>query len=225
MNKTFFVTGTDTEVGKTLVTTALIAKATASGQSAFGIKPIAAGCFEQGDQWVNEDALALMDANSIKLDYAQVNPIALKAPLAPHIAAAKEGRRLMMDRLEGLVRGSLMLKADWRFIEGAGGWRVPLSPGEYLSDLPVRLACPVILVVAIRLGCLNHALLTADAIRNDGLQLAGWVANCIDDQTASPEENIETLKYLLKAPCLGIVPYCSNAALGREVAAYVTLPT
>lgn len=223
MSNTFFITGTDTGVGKTLVTAGLLCLARAKGQTAYGLKPIAAGCIEADAGLVNDDALMLQRDSSVALTYRQVNPVALQAPLAPHIAAAREGKRLSLERLEGFVRGSLMTKAQWRFIEGAGGWRVPLAPGQYLSDLPKRLACPVILVVGMRLGCLNHALLTAEAIRKDGLQIVGWVASCLEKDMPALQENIETLRFLMQAPCLGVVPYLDEPS-PEHVTEHLSLP-
>lgn len=223
MKKTFFVTGTDTGVGKTCVTAALLVKAQQTGHSAFGLKPVAAGCSQIDGTWVNEDTLLIAENSSVKLPYAQINPIALKAPAAPHLAAAQEGKRLSIDRIEGLVKGSLMQKADLRLIEGAGGWRVPLGPSESMADLPKRLNLPVILVVGMRLGCLNHALLTAEAIRRDGLHLAGWVGNEISPELDMANGNFETLQFCLQAPCLGRIPYLSSVNV-EKCAGFLTLP-
>jgi len=206
MSKRFFVAGTDTGVGKTLITCALLHAAAARGVSTLGLKPVAAGCDETLEGLRNDDALALMVASTVKLDYAQVNPVALREAVAPHIAAQHENRTLQVARLAGLCRGALS-KAELVLIEGAGGWRVPLSGRETLAQLAVELRLPVILVVGIRLGCLNHALLTAEAIRSDRLPLAGWVANIIDPATACIDENIETLQRWLGAPLLAKVPY------------------
>ncbi len=206
MKNTYFITGTDTGVGKTLVTAALLHLAGQQGLKAFGLKPVAAGCEVTAEGLRNDDAQLLQAHSSVKLPYEQVNPIALRAAKAPHIAAADENRRLSLDRLVGLCRGTLMQPADLRLIEGAGGWRVPLNDFEHLSSLPLQLKTPVILVVGLRLGCLNHALLTAEAIQRDGLPLAGWVANGIDPQMESVEENLSALRRCISAPCLGVVP-------------------
>jgi dethiobiotin synthetase len=215
MKNTYFITGTDTGVGKTLVTAALLHLAGQQGLRAFGLKPIAAGCDVTPDGLRNEDALLLQAHSSVQLPYEQINPIALSAAKAPHIAAAEEGRRVNLDRLVGLCRGTLMQPADLRLIEGAGGWRVPLNEFENLSGLPANLKIPVILVVGLRLGCLNHALLTAEAIRHDGLQLAGWVASGIDPLMDSVEENITALKARLSAPCLGVIPALEGVSVER----------
>lgn len=223
MKNTFFVTGTDTGVGKTLVTAALLHKAKQQNKKAYGLKPISAGCVDTGSGLQNEDALQIMQENGVELSYAQVNPIALKAAKAPHIAAAEEGKRLDLNRLEGMIRGALMTPAELRLIEGAGGWRIPLSPSQQLAHLPVTLDVPIILVVGMRLGCLNHALLTAEAIHRDGLSLAGWVANSPAEPMDSLAENINTLQHCIAAPLLGQIPYLNKSSAG-EAAAYINLP-
>ncbi|MFV8818995.1 dethiobiotin synthase [Haliea sp. E17] len=215
MSKAYFVTGTDTEVGKTAVACALLAAARARGCSTAAVKPVAAGCDAQGR---NDDALALMAQVSIDLDYQQVNPVALAPPIAPHIAAAQAGRLLRCGQLAGLCRGVLSERADLTLVEGAGGWRVPISPRETLADLAVDLNLGVILVVGMRLGCINHALLTAEAIMRDGLKIAGWVANQPGEQMACHSENVATLRALLPAPCLGELPRFSpwNAQVAAQ---------
>lgn len=203
----FFITGTDTDVGKTFVASAMLHAFNALGKTTIGLKPVAAGCEETSEGLRNADALELLRSMSIKLPYEQVNPIALKSAIAPHIAAHEEGRRLTISRLVGLCRGAMMQPVDVTLIEGAGGWRVPISDRETLAELPKQLELPVVLVVGVRLGCINHALLTAEAIRRDGLQLVGWVANCIDPGMPNKAENIQTLKQALGAPCLGEIPF------------------
>jgi len=203
MSSTWFVTGTDTGVGKTAISCALLEAANAQGMRTAAVKPVAAGCDDKGQ---NEDALQLLDCMSEPLDYARVNPVALDAPIAPHIAAQQEGKRLQASRLAGICRGVMLGGADFVLIEGAGGWRVPIGPRETLADLAVQLQVGVILVVGMRLGCINHALLTAEAIRRDGLLLAGWVANQPGERMACHRENLDTLRRLLPAPMLGEVP-------------------
>ena len=206
MSQTFFVTGTDTEVGKTAVSCALLHAAAAAGLSTAAVKPVAAGCDERGR---NEDALQLMDAMTASMEYEQVNPVALEAAIAPHIAAQQEGRRVQASRLAGVCRGVMMSGADLVLVEGAGGWRVPVSPRETLADLARELRVGVILVVGMRLGCLNHALLTAEAVRRDGLELAGWVANQPAERMNCHEQNLDTLRAMLPGPCLGEMPHFS----------------
>jgi dethiobiotin synthetase len=203
MSKTWFVTGTDTEVGKTAISCALLVAAGQAGLRTAAIKPVAAGCDEHGH---NEDALQLMASMTEPLDYQQVNPVALAEAVAPHIAAQHQGRVLQAGRLAGLCRGVMLGGADFVLVEGAGGWRVPIGPRETLADVAVALRVGVILVVGMRLGCINHALLTAEAIRRDGLHLVGWVANQGGERMACHEENLDTLRRLLPAPLLGEVP-------------------
>jgi dethiobiotin synthetase len=211
MSRTWFVTGTDTGVGKTAVSCALLAAAAAEGLRTAAVKPVAAGCDIVCDgQGRNEDALNLMAAMTETLDYSQVNPVALKAAVAPHIAASLEGKRVQASRLVGLCRGVMSGGADFVLIEGAGGWRVPINTRETLADVAIELGVGVIMVVGMRLGCINHALLTAEAIRRDGLHLAAWVANQPGERMAFHEENLDTLRQLLPAPLLGDVPFLAN---------------
>ena len=190
----FFITGTDTEVGKTWVSCRLLERAREAGLSCYGLKPIAAGCEETADGLRNEDALNLMAASSLTLPYELVNPVALKAAIAPHIAARQEGRRISLSQLAGYVRGALSSHpADLVLVEGAGGWRVPLNDREMLSALAVELNLPVIQVVGMKLGCISHALLTAEAIQADGLRYTGTVANCFGEMDVR-EENLIALR-------------------------------
>lgn len=203
MGRAWFVTGTDTEVGKTAISCALLKAAEAQGLRTAAIKPVAAGCDAQGH---NDDALQLMECMTESMDYAQVNPVALRAAIAPHIAAEQEGRRMQAARIAGLCRGVMLGGADFTLIEGAGGWRVPINARETLADVAVHLQLGVILVVGMRLGCINHALLSAEAIRRDGLTLVGWVANQPGERMNCHDENLDTLRNLLPAPLLGEVP-------------------
>jgi dethiobiotin synthetase len=204
MSKTWFVAGTDTGVGKTAVSCGLLAAAAQSGLRTAAVKPVAAGCDENGQ---NEDALCLQAAMTESLDYSQINPVALAAAIAPHIAAGQEGKRMQASRLAGLCRGVMLGGADFVLIEGAGGWRVPINPRETLADLAAELQVGVIMVVGMRLGCINHALLTAEAIRRDGLQLVAWVANQPGLRMDCHQENLDTLRQLLPAPLLGDIPF------------------
>ncbi|MGB1950672.1 MAG: dethiobiotin synthase [Marinobacter sp.] len=206
--KTVFVTGTDTGVGKTIASAAILEAAKGLGKRTLAMKPIASGCDESPYGLRNEDALILQSVMTESLPYDQVNPIALKPAIAPHVAAEMAGRQLTAQRLVGFCRGMQVRPADLLLIEGAGGWRVPLNDRETYSAVPGEMGIPVILVVPLRLGCVNHALLSAEAIRNDGLTLAGWVANRPDQEVMSCEQ--ETLNYLLMglgAPCLGVIPW------------------
>lgn len=203
----FFVAGTDTDVGKTLVACGILKAAEARGLRTLAIKPVAAGAENTAEGLRNQDAVMLMAAMTETLPYSQVNPVLLEPPIAPHIAAEQVGKRVTVSQLAGLCRGAMMQAADLVLIEGAGGWRVPLNRHELLSGLAVELQAPVILVVGMKLGCISHALLTADAIRADGLRIAGWVANQIDPQMSCFDENVSYLKAMLGAPCLGVVPF------------------
>lgn len=213
MKKRFFIAGTDTDAGKTLVTTGLLTAANRKGMRTIGLKPVAAGCEQTPDGLRNSDALQLQQAASVKLSYEQINPIAFEPPIAPHIAAEQEGRALTADRLAAYCRGAMMQPADLVLVEGAGGWRVPLSMRESLARLPQLLELDVILVVGMKLGCINHAILTAEAIARDGLRLAGWVANHVDPEMACPEENLATLERLFRAPLIGRVPWLEQPSV------------
>ncbi|MBF7728511.1 dethiobiotin synthase [Pseudomonas sp. N040] len=202
----FFVTGTDTEVGKTTIAAGLLHAARRAGLTTAAVKPVASGCEVSAQGLRNADALALQAECSIALDYAQVNPFAFAPAIAPHLAARQAGVLLSIPALLAPIRQVLDLQADFTLVEGAGGWRVPLGGTDSLSDLAVALGLPVILVVGIRLGCINHALLSAEAIVADGLQLAGWVANVVDPQASCLDEICATLEERLPAPCLGYVP-------------------
>lgn len=207
MAKAYFITGTDTDVGKTTIAVGLLAAANGRGLTTAAIKPVASGCERTPDGLRNADALLLQRTMSLPLDYDEVNPIALEPAIAPHLAAEQVGVRISAMQLAGICRGVLMQRADLTLIEGAGGWRVPLNARELLSELPKLLQLPVIMVVGIRLGCINHALLTAEAIARDGLYLAGWVANICSPDVSSIAESIATISGYLRAPCLGEVPY------------------
>ncbi|MEH6607228.1 MAG: dethiobiotin synthase [Pseudomonadales bacterium] len=222
MSKGVFITGTDTDAGKTIVACGILQGIADAGYSTAAVKPVAAGCEQTPDGLRNDDALALMSAMTAQMPYAQVNPIALEAAMAPHIAAEKSGKRLDVSRLTGYCRGVLMGSHDYVVIEGAGGWRVPVNPVQTLADLAKELRLPVVLVVGLKLGCINHALLSAEAIAADGLVLAGWVANTVDPDMACLEENVDSLRRRLAAPCLGLVPRLAQAD-AKSVAAHLNI--
>jgi dethiobiotin synthetase len=222
MAKTYFVTGTDTDAGKTVIACGLLQAFANDGLTTAAVKPVAAGCESTDEGLRNDDALALMSVATQKLPYAQVNPIALKPAIAPHIAATQINHRLSISRLAGFCRGVSIIKVDKVLIEGAGGWRVPVNERETLAELPKELNIPVILVVGMKLGCINHAILTAEAICNDGCVLAGWVANVVDQDMAELEANFSSLQSRIPAPCLGLVPYIPNIT-PADVAAKLTL--
>ena len=207
MNRAFFVTGTDTGVGKTHVTCALLHATRRLGLTAVGMKPIAAGIEADGR---NDDVVQLLAASSIQPPLEWVNPYLYASPIAPHIAAAEAGRPIAMEVIcQALER--LRPLADVVWVEGVGGFLVPLDGRTDAADLAQALALPVVLVVGMRLGCLNHALLTAEAITHRNLTLAGWVANRIDPTMARFEANLETLQTRLNAPLLGVVPHGASS--------------
>ncbi|MFC5699596.1 dethiobiotin synthase [Pseudomonas sp. GCM10022186] len=222
MAAAYFVTGTDTEIGKTTIAAGLLHAARQAGLSTAAAKPVASGCEETAQGLRNGDALALLGECSLPLSYDEVNPLAFAPAIAPHLAAREAGIRLDVEALAAPVRRVLAKEADFSLVEGAGGWRVPLAGAASLSDLPIALGLPVILVVGVRLGCINHAVLTAEAILRDGLLLAGWVANVVDPQTSRLEENLATLAERLPAPCLGRVPRLA-AATPAAVAQHLDL--
>jgi dethiobiotin synthetase len=218
-----FITGTDTDVGKTVVACGFLAAANQQGLRTAAIKPVAAGCEVTEQGMTNTDALQLQAAASHKLAYQQINPIALEPAIAPHIAAAEAGVRMSASRLVGYCRGVSLMPVDMVVIEGAGGWRVPINSRETLADVARELECAVIVVVGMRLGCLNHALLTMEAIRGDGLRIAGWVANILDPEMPRLQENIDTLKQCINEPCLGTVPRLEDLS-PEQVATFLTAP-
>jgi len=213
----FFVTGTDTGVGKTLVTAALLLNARASGRRAVGLKPVSAGCSLRDGQWVNDDALLLQKLSDVPLDYAQVNPVALESAMAPHIAARQAGIDLRAAPLVDAISRVAGQGHEAVLVEGAGGWLVPLNATETMADVAAGLGYPVILVVAMRLGCLNHALLTVRAIEAAGLSLAGWVANTTGATMDVFDENVQALEQRLPALRLGTVPYLGPAPTPDQV--------
>ena len=202
MKAGFFVAGTDTGVGKTFFSAALLRRFGALGLRAAGMKPIAAGC-ERGR---NEDVEALLAASTPGLDRGLVCPYLFEPPIAPHIAAREAGVKIDLAAIEQAFV-TLTKSLDVVVVEGVGGFRVPLGERMNAAAIPKRLGLPVILVVGLRLGCLNHALLTQEAIEADGLALAGWVANRIDPAMARAEENVEALEQRLHAPLLADVPF------------------
>ncbi|BFM49327.1 dethiobiotin synthase [Marinomonas sp. THO17] len=216
MKKRFFVTGTDTDAGKTYFTVGLLLAAKRAGLKAMGLKPVAAGAEMIEGAWRNQDAHQIMQANSVQLAYEQVNPVLLEAAIAPHIAAQQEQRLVTAARLEGFIKGALLLPHELALVEGAGGWRVPLNDREMLSDVARSLGYPVVLVVNMKLGCINHAVLTAESIIRDGLNLAGWVANSADSQMPCYEENLQTLKSILPAPLMGELSYAQSVEVVEQ---------
>jgi dethiobiotin synthetase len=210
-----FVTGTDTGVGKTRIAAALCLAYAAHGKRVAAMKPVASGCTRTPAGLRNEDAEALLGAMTVRAAYADVNPYAFEPAIAPHIAAMEAGCPIDFGLLDGCFE-RLCLQCDVIIVEGAGGWLAPLDATRTFADLAVRWQLDVILVVGLRLGCLNHALLTAEAIEARGLRLAGWVGNSVDPEFDRREANTDTLHSRLAANCLGIFPYSPESS-AREV--------
>lgn len=205
-----FVTGTDTGIGKTRVAAALLHAFTRAHLKSVGMKPVASGARQTSEGLRNDDALALQHAAGLPRPYALVNPYVFAPPIAPHLAAAEAGVCIELSQILAAFH-ELCAGADAVVVEGVGGWQVPLAENFALPDLARALALPVVLVVGMRLGCLNHALLSARAIQEDGLALAGWVANDIDPAFERRAENLATLKRALPVPLLGEIPYAPEA--------------
>ena len=202
-----FVTGTDTGVGKTQISLALISLLKQRGQRVAGMKPIASGCYMTPDGLRNDDAMVLNRQANVQLNYDDINPYAFELPIAPHIAARKIGEEIDESVIHRQFY-QIQKKADSVVVEGAGGWIVPINNKLTMADVAIRLGLPVVLVVGIRLGCINHALLTVEAIKCSGLPFYGWVANNIVENTES-DAIIESLKGRIPVPCLGVVPVLS----------------
>lgn len=199
----YFVTGTDTGVGKTLISCALLHGFAAQGKRVVGMKPVAAGCDDDGH---NEDVLQLRAAGNVAVGYGQINPYCFVPAIAPHLAAQRAGVIIRFSRIATSYH-ELAAQADVVIVEGAGGLLVPLNEQQDSADLAKELGLPVILVAGMRLGCLNHALLTQESIAARGLVLAGWVANVLDAEMPALQQNIDTLRQRIAAPLLGIVPH------------------
>jgi dethiobiotin synthetase len=201
-----FITGTDTGCGKTEVTLGLMSYLRQRGKSVMGMKPIASGAQVSAEGLRNSDALRLQKASTYQADYSILNPCCYEPAIAPHLAAQASGVEI---HSASIVENYHYLSnlADWVLVEGVGGWRVPLGDQVSLVELVRQLDLPVVLVVGLKLGCLNHAILTAEAIQHDGMRLKGWIANQVDPHMEYPEDNIVTLRNWLSAPCLGEIPY------------------
>jgi len=201
----FFVTGTDTGVGKTLVSAALLRRFAAAGRRVAGMKPVASGAIPTAQGLRNEDAMILARESSTRLDYDLVNPCVYAAPIAPHLAAAATGKPVDFGLISAAY-ARLEAENDVIVVEGVGGWAVPLGAGGDVAALATHLGLPVLLVVGLKLGCLNHARLTAAAIAAAGRPLLGWIGSGIDPSFAAAEDNVAALEALLPAPCLGVIP-------------------
>lgn len=209
-----FIAGTDTGVGKTLVAGALLYGLAGRGISAVGMKPVAAGAVRRRGQWINEDVELLRAASNVEVSRTLVNPYCFAAAVAPHIAAAEAGvimRWLPIRR----AYSKLAARAEVVVVEGVGGVLVPLGPHLSAVDIPLKLGLPVILVVGLRLGCINHALLSVEVLRGRGVRLAGWVGSQIDPAMARLRQNVDSLRHRIHAPLLGLIPHLSRADPAR----------
>jgi dethiobiotin synthetase len=214
MQNAYFITGTDTNVGKTYVSVSLLNAFNQMGYSTLGLKPIASGCRYQGSIMVNDDALALQEASSIKLDYDLINPIRFEAPIAPHIAASYSSTIISLKELNERTNTAITHSADIKVIEGAGGWYTPLNENELFSDYAIHHQFKVILVVGMRLGCINHSILTYQALLQSQLSIVGWIANFPTPDVLSEANEIEaTLKNYIRAPFLGRIRYAQEPEL------------
>lgn len=206
--KRWFITGTDTEIGKTVVASALIRHLAEKGYRVAGMKPVASGCAVTENGLRNDDALSLMAAANVDLPYELVNPYAFEPAIAPHIAAQEAGQSIEIDKIRLCAE---KIDADYLVIEGVGGWCVPLGNDCLLPELVRAVAEEVIIVVGMRLGCINHGLLTAGRIRQDGIKLKGWIANHVDPDMQVQSENLKTLQALMPCPLLGILPWTNQS--------------
>jgi len=223
MNKGYFITGTDTDVGKTWISLGIVEALKQQGKKVGVMKPVSAGCEKTANGLRNEDALLLQKHSNIEQDYELINPYAFEPAIAPHIAAADTGVRMDIETLYQNLQ-TIEQQSDCVVVEGAGGWMVPLNDFQTMADLAKRFQMPVILVVGMRLGCLSHALLTVEAIRATGVPLVGWVANQVSAEMNCLDENIKTLQQMIDAPMLGQVPHLEWLD-GSAIAANISLPT
>lgn len=208
MSTAYFVTGTDTEIGKTHVSCVLLKQYAAQGLKVIGMKPIAAGCELVDGAWVNDDVQRLVAASNVQAPMDLITPFLFKEPIAPHLAAEKAGVKIDIDVIVSAFK-QLQAMADVVIVEGAGGFLVPLNANDDMADLAIALGIPTILVVGMRLGCINHSLLTAEAIKSRGLALHGWVANHIDLEMDMQKENVKTI-----AQQLGLQPLLVSEWVG-----------
>lgn len=217
-----YVTGTDTGIGKTLASCALLHALRGHGLRAAGMKPVASGCERIDGEWRNADALALQAAGEPGIAYADINPFALEHPLAPELAARDAGIEVSLLPILA-AHARVADRADGLIIEGVGGWAAPLSASLMQAELVRTLRLPVLLVVGLRLGCLNHALLSARAIAADGAHLAGWIASHVDPDMARVDDNLAMLRERLPAPCWGVLPHAPDAD-PAVMARYLRIP-
>lgn len=222
MTERYFITGTDTEVGKTVASCALLQAANLRGLRSAGYKPVASGSEMTPEGLRNSDALALQQHSSLTLDYKTVNPYTFAEPTSPHIVSAEQGEPIEAHQMSAGLR-QLESQAEWLLVEGAGGWFTPLSETLTFADWVVQEQLPVILVVGIKLGCINHAMLTAQAVRQAGLPLAGWIANDVVQPGKRHQEYLATLRRVLQAPLIGEIPWFAHAPEQEKTGHYLDL--
>ena len=210
MTKGFFIAGTDTGIGKTCVTVALMEEFKMQGYKVAGMKPVASGATMKNGVLRNEDAELIMQACSEPTDYELINPAVFELPVSPHIAARQMKQTIDLSEIKNCYE-KLASKNDVVFVEGVGGWRVPISDDQNMVDLVKKLDLPVILVVGLKLGCINHAILTHEAVKANGSALIGWISNCLEEEYLFPEATIDTLKEGLESPYLANLPFNSAA--------------
>ena len=215
MTRGYFVTGTDTGVGKTCVSLGLMQHLQSQGHVVTAMKPVASGCRITAAGLVNDDALKLQAQASFTVPYRQVNPYAFERPIAPHLAARAQGVQIELPVIQAAL-DSVAQAADRAVVEGVGGWLVPVDETRTMADVAQAMALPVVLVVGVRLGCLNHALLTAAAIDRTDVVFAGWVANRLDPDCEAADETVAALRERLTVPCLGELGYTQDAVLMAE---------
>ncbi len=209
MAQSYFITGTDTEIGKTVVSAMLIRYFIERGDKVIGMKPVASGAKPVTNQLQNDDAMQLINASNVSADYDLVNPYCFEPPIAPHIAAQQQGTEISVATIQQSYQ-QLANKSDRVIVEGVGGWQVPLNDSQTVADLAVTLSLPVILVVGMRLGCLNHACLTVESILAKGCNLTGWIANSIDPDMSCFDQNLATLQQKIDAPMLAVLPHFNH---------------
>jgi dethiobiotin synthetase len=221
--RSLYVTGTDTGVGKTVASAALLHRLRSAGRSAVGMKPVASGCERTAEGWRNDDALRLQAASDPRPAYDDINPYALEMATAPQLAARAMGVGVELAPLLD-AHARLTAQCEVVVVEGVGGWAAPLGDGFDQCELPRALALPVVLVVGLRLGCLSHARLTARAIAADGLEFIGWIGSSVDPGFAERDDYVELLRDALPAPCLGVLPHAVSPD-PRAMAQALALPT
>lgn len=219
--KNLFVTGTDTDVGKTLISCGLLIAFQKQGLSTLGYKPISAGCEKAPQGLVNDDAAQLLACSSIEVSLSEVNPIAFEPPIAPHIAANLVDTNIDSHAVTDGWMHLARKRPDVLLTEGAGGWSLPINDYQTLPEVLLPLDMKVVMVVGMRLGCLNHALLTANTIQQQGFTLSGWIANHLSNDMPYAEENIQTLEQHLEAPLIGKVPYLTSTDASLDVYEHV----